>query len=163
MVAISIFIIVMTISMNSILGIFYNNRISRAMKTVTSNLNLAMETMSKEMRYGKNYHCGSSGPPTSPQNCATGDNFITFLSSENEQITYRFNAGAIEKQVNNGSYIALTAPEVVIDDLVFYVLGAGTTDTLQPKVIIKIKSHAGSRARTNFILETLVSQRTIDI
>ena len=163
MTAVSIFAIIMTISMGSILGIFDANRKSRSIKTVMNNLNLAIESMSKEMRYGKNYHCGS-GTVTTPQNCASGDTLMSFFSSEDEQITYRLTGTALEKQVDNGSFISVTAPEVVIDSLSFYTLGAGLVDTLQPKVIIKVKGHAGgTKGRSDFTLETLVSQRALDI
>jgi len=161
--AISIFTIIMTISLGSILGIFDANRKSRSIKAVMSNLNLAVETMSKEMRYGKNYHCGS-GTVTVPQNCSSGDTLLSFLSSDNEQITYRLNGTAIEKQSGSEEYIPVTAPEAVIDDLTFYTLGAGTSDTLQPKIIMKIKGHSGSGDdRSDFTLQTTVSQRSMDI
>ena len=115
------------------------------------------------MRFGKNYHCGS-GTLTVPQNCSGGDTLMSFLSSDDIQITYQFNSQSIEKRVGSGDFIAVTAPEIVIDDLTFYTLGAGTGDTLHPKVLIKIKSHSGvNKGLSNFVLETLVSQRTLDI
>lgn len=169
MVAVSIFIIVMTISMGAIIGVFDANRKSRSLKTVLNNLNLAVESMSKEIRFGKNYHCGASGDLTTPQNCqnASGDHtLMSFLSSDNLQIIYRLNGNIIEKSIDGGgTYIAITAPEIVIDDLTFYTIGAGISDTLQPKVIIKIKSHAGAtdKGRSDFTLQTLVSQRVLDI
>jgi len=163
MTAMSIFIIVMMISMGSIISIFDANRKSRSLKTVLNNLNLAVESMSKEMRFGKNYHCGS-GTVTTPQNCPSGDTLMSFLSSEGVQTTYRLNSNSIEKRIGNEEYIAVTAPEIAIDGLTFYTLGAGTNNTLQPKVLIMIKSHAGTgRSRSDFTLETLVSQRALDI
>ena len=163
MTAVSIFVIIMTISMSSILSVFDANRKSRSLKTVLNNLNLAVESMSREMRFGKNYHCGS-GTITEPQNCPSGDTLTSFLSSDGIQITYRLNGAAIEKQIDGGEYVTVTAPEIVIDDLVFYVLGAGTSNTLQPKIIIKIKSHAGiGKGQSDFTLQTLVSQRVLDI
>jgi prepilin-type N-terminal cleavage/methylation domain-containing protein len=163
MTAVSIFVIIMTISMGSITGVFEANRKSRSLKTVLNNLNLAVESMSKEMRYGKNYHCGS-GTVTLPQNCPSGGTLMSFLSSEGVQITYRLSGQAIEKQVGSGSFVVVTAPEISIDDLTFYTLGAGTGNLLQPKVIIKIKSHAGTdKGRSDLTLQTLVSQRTLDI
>jgi len=160
--AVSVFVVVMTISMGSIIGVFDANRKSRSLKAVLSNLNLAVESMSKEMRFGQNYHCGS-GAITQPQDCAGGGTLMSFLSSDNLQVTYRSNGGAIEKRVDSGSYIAVTAPEIIIDDLTFYTLGTGTGNTLQPKVIIKIKSHAGTgKSQSNFTLQTLVSQRPLD-
>ena len=163
--AVSIFIIVMTISMGSIIGVFDANRKSRTLKTVISNLNLALESMSKEMRFGKNYHCGSvNDTGTNAQNCSSGNVLMSFLSSSGVQVTYRFNNQAIEKQVGAGGYIAVTAPEIVIDDLTFYTLGAGTGDLLQPKVLIKVKSHTStSKGQSNLTLQTLVSQRVLDI
>jgi prepilin-type N-terminal cleavage/methylation domain-containing protein len=163
MTAISIFIVVMTISMGSIINVFDANRKARSLKTVLNNLNLAVESMSREMRFGKNYHCGS-GTITVPRNCPSGGTLVSFLSSENTQITYRLNGQTIEKRVGSGSYIAVTAPEIVIDRLTFYTLGAGTSNTLQPKTIIIIKGHAGiAKSRSDFTLQTLVSQRFPDL
>ena len=162
MTAISIFIIIMTVAMGSILNIFDINRKARSLKTVINNLNSAVDSMSREMRFGRIYHCGS-GSVEVPQNCPSGDTSMSFLSSNGEQITYRFNNNVIEKQVDNGGYVAVTAQEITIDSMVFYTLGAGTGDTLQPKVIIQMKSHAGTgKSRSDFTLETLVSQRVLD-
>ena len=163
MTALSIFIIIMTISMGSIISIFDANRKSRSLKTVLNNLNLAVESMSKEMRFGKNYHCGL-GIITVPQNCPSGGTLMSFLSSDDLQIIYRLNGTTIEKKIDNEIYLPVTGPEITIDDLTFYTLGAGTGDSLQPKVIVKIKSHAGiGKSQSNFTLQTLVSQRTLDI
>jgi prepilin-type N-terminal cleavage/methylation domain-containing protein len=166
MTALTIFTVVMTVSIGSILGVFEANRKSRTLRTVMSNLNLAVESMSKDMRYGRNYHCSTGGgAQTAPHNCPSGSDYISFLSSEGEQIVYRLDESALYKSVNAGaSYVAVTAPEVVIDSLIFYVLGAGTDNVLQPKVVIKITGHAGEgKNRSNFELQTLVSQRMLDI
>ena len=163
MVSLSLFAIVVTVSLGSILGIFDANRKSRSLKAVMTNLNLATEEMSKEMRYGTNYHCGSSGTQSAPQNCASGDTQVSFLSSDNVEISYRLNGTALEKATGSGSFAPVTAPEASIDNLAFYVLGAGTGDGLQPKTLIKLKAHAGTgRGRSDFTLETLVSQRALE-
>lgn len=164
MTALSIFIIVITISMGSILGVFNANRKSKSLKTVMSNLNLTLESMSREMRYGQKYHCGSSGTRTIPENCPLGDTYLSFLSSDNVQTTYQLNGTSIEKEVAGEGFVAVTAPEVVIDSLKFYTLGAGTNNTLQPKVVIMVKGHAGdlTKGGSSFILQTLVSQRILD-
>jgi prepilin-type N-terminal cleavage/methylation domain-containing protein len=160
-VSITIFTLIMTVSIGSILGIFDSNRKSRSLKAVMTNLNLVVESMSREMRFGRNYHCGA-GTITIPQNCASGGTFMSFLSTEGVQVTYRLSGTALEREVAGGGFQAVTAPEVVIDDLDFYTLGAGA-DGLQPKVIIKIKSHAGTgKSRSDFTLQTLVTQRPLD-
>jgi prepilin-type N-terminal cleavage/methylation domain-containing protein len=160
--ALSIFAVIMTISMGSILGIFEANRKSRSLKTVMTNLNIAMESMSKEIRFGSIYHCGPGG--LTPQNCTGGSTVFTFQPNSGEFVTYRLNNQAIERSDESGEIIAVTAPEVVIYDLGFYVLGAGTDNTLQPKVIIRIQGYTGEGTdRTKFSLQTMVSQRELDI
>ncbi|MFH1473081.1 MAG: type II secretion system protein [bacterium] len=171
MTAMSVFLIIITISMGSILNIFDINRKSRSLKTVMSNLNLAVGTISREIRFGKNYHCESdafaSPPFTSPSNCPNGGNLISFLSNDGLQIVYRINGSAIESSTDGGSsYTALTAPEIIIENLNFYVLGAivAPTNTLQPKVTIIIKGKAGSndKSLSSFTLQTMISQRYLD-
>ena len=163
MASLALFAVVVTVSLGSILGIFSANRKSRALKAVMTNLNLAVETMSREMRYGSRYHCGASGTLTTPQNCQAGDSLVSFLSSDNVQITYRLNGTTFEKQEGSAGWIPVTSPEVVIDQLSFYTLGAATGDGHQPKTLVSFRGHAGTGAgRSDFTLETLVSQRTLD-
>jgi prepilin-type N-terminal cleavage/methylation domain-containing protein len=166
MTAVSVFLVVMTISMGAIISIFDANRKAQSAKTVMDNLNFAVETMSREIRFGTKYHCGSSGNIETPQNCLSGDSFISFLSSDNLQTVYRLSGSSIQKSVNGGSdYIAVTAPEISITSLTFYVVGAtGAPDTLQPKTLIKISGNAGTKTntRTAFTLQTMASQRLID-
>lgn len=163
LVAISLFMVIMVVSLGSITGIFDANRKSRSLNTVLNNLNLAMETMSKEMRYGTKYHCGDNAVED-PQNCPAGGTLMSFLSSDSVQITYRFASSSIEKKIGAGQFAAVTAPELILDNLTFYTLGAGTGNTLQPKVLIKLSGHAGAtnKGRTDLSLQTLVSQRWLD-
>lgn len=162
--AVSIFAIIMTISLGSIVGIFDANRKTRSLRTAVSNLNLAMESMAKEMRFSTNYHCGSNPPYENPQNCPSGDDYIHFLSNEGIETSYHLDDGAINKTVSGNATIPLTPPELIIDNLVFYTVGAGTNNALQPKVLIIVKAHAGGgKNRSDFVLQTLVSQRAIDI
>lgn len=166
MTAVSVFLVVMTISMGAILGIFDANKKAESSKTVMDNLNFATETMSREIRFGKNYHCGAGGNLASPQNCLSGDSLASFLSSDGIQTVYRLNGTSIEKSIDGGNtYLAVTAPEIKINSLSFYVVGANPPpDTLQPKVLIKINGTAGAKANTttSFTLETMASQRLID-
>ena len=64
-----------------------------------------------------------------------------------------------------GSYTAITALEVVVEDLKFYVTGTSATDVLQPRVIIVVVGYAGvqEKIRTDFNIQTSVSQRQLDI
>lgn len=163
--AVAIFSIVIVISMGSMLGIFDANRKARSLKNLISNLNPALESMSKELRYGYTYHCGEAGSAGEAQNCPGGDTYISFMSSEGVQTYFRLNSGAIEKKRDSENFVPITAPEVVVDSLYFYVTGAGTVDnTLQPKINILLKGHSGSGdSLSSVTLQTLVSQRNLDI
>jgi prepilin-type N-terminal cleavage/methylation domain-containing protein len=174
MVSLSIFIIIMTVSMGSILGVFNASNKSDSLRVVMNNLNLAVETMSREIMFGKNYHCMGNGVPLlEPQNCPAGDNYFTFLSNDGHQIGYRLNPyttpPSIEKSIDspNGNvpFIAVTSPEVTIQSLNFYVIGAGVApvNSIQPKVFLQIKGFAGpQQGGSSFIIETLISQRALD-
>ena len=172
MTSISLFIVVMTISMGSIVSIFDANRKAESLKTVMDNLNFSIESMTREMRFGKNYHCEDSmanlPPYTTPKNCVTQSELVSFLSNEGLQIVYRKNGTQIEKSTDGGiTYIGVSAPEVSIQSLAFYVLGAGIAPAnfSQPKILIKIRGTAGlkPKTKTDFTIQTLVSQRFLDI
>lgn len=166
MTSVAVFAVVMTISMGSILSVIGANRKSESLKTVMDNLNLAVESMSREMRFGRQYHCPLSGNFTSPQNCSDGGHGVAFLANDGiTEIVYRQTDTTIEKSTDGGlTYLPVTAPEISIQDLTFYVLGAVPSDTLQPKVLIKIKGSAGTKEgeKTDFTVQTLVSQRQLD-
>jgi len=174
MTALSIFILVMTVSMGSIIGVFDTNRKSRSLKVVMSNLNVAIETMSREIRFGRNYHCEldniTAGDFEPPLNCNVpgGGKLISFLSNDGNQIVYVLNDnGAIEASYDGGkNYETITGPEMDIKNLSFYVIGAGKapSNTLQPRVYISIKGEAGEsdKTKTSFSLQTMISQRYLD-
>ncbi len=161
--AVSVFLVIMVISMGSILGVFNANTKSRTLRAAITNLNFAVESMSKEMRFGHEYYCGAG---TGTQDCPSGDYQMSFHDADDHIIYYRLATNIIEKKEDSGPYIRLTPPEVVIDSLNFYVLNSQPLsggDSNQPKVLIKIQSHVGGgKTRTDFALQTLVSQRILD-
>ncbi len=177
MTAVSIFAVVTTISMGSILTIFDVNRKAESVKTVMDNLNLAIESMAREMRFGTNYVCGHSSPivggagsmPT-PQNCLSGGSSMAFLSNDKvNAIVYRQSGATIEKSRGGSGFVPVTASEIVIEDLDFFVIGALPSGSeggspQQPKVLIRIRGEAGTKegTRTEFTMQTLVSQRQLD-
>lgn len=171
MTAVSVFLIVMTISMGAILSIFNANDKVGTLKITMDNLNLAVETMSREIRFGTTYDCGliEPGSPT-PNNCLTGSgDGLSFLANDGmTKISYRKgSSNNIVKSIDDGPEISVTAPEVNIQNLTFYVSGANgpeTGDTFQPRVIIIINGKAGLKesSQTEFTLQTEVSQRLLD-
>lgn len=76
MVSVAIFTIVMVIALGSLLAISASERKAETLKSVMNNLNFALDSMSRAIRTGANYHCGSSGTLSSPQECATADTYL---------------------------------------------------------------------------------------
>jgi len=160
MVSVALFSVVMTVGLGSLLGMIASNKKSQSLKVVVNNINLVMESMSKDLRMGHSYNCGSS----SGGDCNTGKSSIYFVSKEGNDVRYSLEAGSIKKVVDTGVPFSVTSPDVTIDYLKFYVLGSINGDNSQPRVVIVIKGHKGNRVkdRLTFSLQTVVTQRILD-
>ncbi len=172
MVSISIFSVIMLMVSSSIYTVFDSNRKSQSMRSVMDNLNLSLEAMTRTIRFGKDYHCDiTAGVSTSPRDCASGASSIAITDFNGNRVIYKLVGSRIARTVNGGSDIFVTGTDVNISTVTFRVLGStpyepslGTFDLSQPKVIIVIDGYAGTKAtsRTNFVLQTTVSQRQFD-
>lgn len=175
-VALGIFLAVMTIGMGAVLAMYGLNKKSQSLKLVMTNLNFAVESMAREIVVGTDYRCAESG--TDPFDCLTGGGAITFCSSENQKVFYRFSEDlkSIQRYVekdededtcdehspDGDKFQDITAPEVEIEKLHFFVEGTGTGDCeKQPRVVILIEGVAGVREeeKSEFSIQTTVSQR----
>lgn len=190
LVSTAIFIVVMVIAMGSLLSISTANNKAETVKTVMDNLNFALDSMSRSVRTGVNYHCTTSGDISTPapNDCPSGSDYFVFLASSISQpdcvsgsscvVTYCLgdtntatcgSGTSILRNVYNGStntgYVPLTATEVVVDSLTFYVVGAPLADDTQPRVTIVASGHTnfGSTAEdTSFDVQTSITQRLYD-
>lgn len=185
-VAIFLFSLFATVSIGSVINLLDANRKTHSLKSITNNLNQALDSMTKEMAVGKRYACGSGATPL---DCPFpgGGTSITFLSNEdmngdgtlNDAITYRFvpadteagTNGYIEREIstlNGGHAVRMTAHEVNITDMVFFVTGTTpftSSDTYQPKVVIWIDGTTTDAPRgtdSSFHIQTSVTQRVPD-
>ena len=78
----------------------------------------------------------------------------------NDQVIYRLSGNQIERSTNSGtSYFPLTAPEILITRLQFYVIGA---PGMQPRVTIIVEGEAGPQTKTKakFSFQETITQRT---
>jgi len=172
LIAVSLFVVIVTFSLGAIITIFDANKKAQSSKTVVDNLNLSLENMSRTVRFGSNYHCGLSGPSSSsggslssPNNCSAGDTALAVTFKGSVKI-FRLNGTAI--QISNdsgGTYTNITSSETVIQYLKFYVFGSDSSDAEQPYVVAVIKGYVGKNptTQTTFFIETTMSQRTLDI
>lgn len=102
-----------------------------------------------------------------------GDTFLAFENqlgdplTANDQFAYRLVGGRIERSKDAGritpppEYLSLTAPEITITDLRFYVTGT-TAGSDQPYVTILIRGlvSAGTISSTAFDIQTTIGIRT---
>jgi hypothetical protein len=142
---------------------------------VVDNLNFAIEDVARTVRFGSYFYCGISSNLSAVNDCSTGGSAVsvTFKGSgcggPGCRVIYKWNgtiADPIEMSTDGGmNYTDITAPEVKIEYLKFYVFGGDNTDVVQPYVLVVMKGYVGSKPTTKstFSIETLMSQRTLDI
>lgn len=190
MIAISIFLIVITIGMN---GLLQSNLVlnkSRDMRNIMDNLSFIMEDMSRSIRTGYNYSCfdanlvweeglAQTNQVETPRSCVSG-HAIAFEEATTgangnpiDQWIYKFvavsaNSFAIEKSIDGGAnFYQLNDPRIILNDTSgISVLAAEPQpgNNGQPFVIIKLSGEIDYKGiKTPFNLQTSVSQTLIDI
>jgi prepilin-type N-terminal cleavage/methylation domain-containing protein len=173
LVAMSVFALVSTVATGSLMTMVDAQRRSQQTKSVMNNLQFSMENITRNIRVGSSYRCGTGNPPSPsaillvPRNCPGGGSWLSFRptpGTENERMIFALSGQRIVASDNGGtSYYALTAEEVIIDDFQFYVFGAGETSTQsRVRVVIKGRVSAGVGAAAQFNLFTTITQREPD-
>lgn len=175
-VAVALFSIVMLVSVAALLALVDANRKAQALQSVMNNLNVALDGMVRSIRMGTTYHCGGAGYGT-PLSCAGGETFAFEPfdgdpTDDSDQWIYSFEQdengiGRIYKSESGGTgWLAITAPEVSIEEMKFYVVGTDPSDNVQPKVVISIKGVAGAdkvKTKTTFSMQATAVQRILDL
>jgi prepilin-type N-terminal cleavage/methylation domain-containing protein len=161
LVATAIFLVLIISGTSAIIGAIQSNKKAQTSTIGLSNLSLAIEAMSKNLRLAY-----TSTNNSFTYTVGSGGSSISFVPSSGVgTITYSFDGVGIIKTVSGGAtgtsgYI--TSPEVFIDSLNFLITDPGN-GTVQPKVLIRIKGHMGNSAttQTTFYIQSLVSKRVI--
>jgi len=178
MIAISLFLVVVTVGMNSLLSANVLHQKSQDMRSIMDGLNFMMEDMSRNIRTGYNFRCINDGNYssnlTTAKSCSFGNGFafenaLGSSLSASDQWVYKIESSNISKSVDSGTTWSQLnqSPEVVISPVSgFSVLGAEAPagDNQQPFVIIKlIGTITYKNISTSFSIQTSVSQRLVDI
>ena len=180
MIAVSLFIVIITLGMGAILNANLLHQKSQSMRSVTDNLSFVMEDMSRNLRTGYNYYCipvslifPSASTTLSGQNCAGiafepsggGNQWGYEIVTGNGGTTYY-----IRKSTDNGAtWVQLTPDEINVNASFsnFSIIGAEPPlagDHQQPFVTIKLTGTITIKnVISPFSLQTSVSQRQIDI
>lgn len=180
MVAIAVFSVVMVAAMSALLNVIDANNKARALKTAINNVSFALESISRDMRMGTDYKCGTD-PDVIPVDVAAdcgdtstdGGVIIGYISPRafpGQYVYYKFADEKIWEclEKNGGDlcddsadFTQITSDEVIINSLEFYVFGVDNP-TKQPKMMMTLSGEAGGskdKIKTTFDLQTTVSQR----
>ncbi|MEK7535857.1 MAG: prepilin-type N-terminal cleavage/methylation domain-containing protein [Patescibacteria group bacterium] len=179
LVAISLFSVVIIISVGALLSLGRAADRSHAIVTAIHNLDFAVEQMSRTLRVGGAYYCSNGVPPLSKEtrDCTwkVGKQALSFTDKDEQRIVYKFNQAKGSLDRENLSVIphrtfSITAPEIRIESMTFNVFGSSPfpLDSLQPRVLIRIKGRTAipgmkEEDQVDFDLQTSVSQRDPDI
>src|SRR3989344_3678260 len=102
-ISLGIFMAVMTIGMGAVLILFDSNKRSQDLKSVINNLNVSLDSMTRELVVGSNYVCNGDAAAVTMDSITecplNGGASIVFCSSDNEPIAYRFSSESIERKV----------------------------------------------------------------
>lgn len=187
LVSVAVFSMVMVVALGALLSLSEANRKAELLSEATNNFNSAIDSMTRSIRTGSQYHgdCNGGLLHTTHDCQATPATLFAYLpngATLDSQITaYKFSAtgctngvpGCIMRSQDGGiTYSSITSPDIVITSLKFYVVGStvgpqsfgSVTLNVQPKVVILITGYVtvkGSQT-SNFNVQTSVTQRLYD-
>lgn len=175
MVSVAIFAIIITSGMGALVSMTRSYQVSQTNKKVHEGLNYALEAMTRELRLGLNYEPGVDIDDLTTPNPTDGTSnlSIKFSSSDDrgtviyyldDGVLYLVRDGAANAQ--DGTFVLTNSSQLVVDEIRFTVIGTdprSTPNYQQPLVWIQIKAHATGNDQDTVVVQTLVSQRSIDL
>jgi len=173
-VSMSIFTTVLMATTGAYFSYSTGSRKSFASQNVIDEGRFILDTMSKEMRTGKDFlQCtiNTGGAETVDYTC------INFTDAENNIIKYMLKNKSIQKTTSTPAISpgtpgtttenSITSDQIKVDRLNFIIVGNIPNDTLQPKVTISLKlsnlnDSGKSELNSSIELQTTISQRQKD-
>lgn len=185
LVSLALFTTIATMAVGTLLILINgNSRVVGEQVTLTS-LSFALDSMTREIRTGSEYYCGSIaqvtgvgvyGSPTAVQSCTGGNVALSFREAgesitgggSDSRIAYYFENNRLWRKVGSSAAQEIVTNDVLITEGRFVVTGAtplGTgNEIVQPSVTILIEAQASSSDTTkNFTLQSTVTQRALDL
>jgi prepilin-type N-terminal cleavage/methylation domain-containing protein len=170
MVSISIFAVVMTIAAGGYYIMISVNRHAQGVSTGVDNLSFALDAMTRGIRTGTAYSCGTS---EGSGDCSTGGAAFTYTDQDKNTVTYQLQGSSVqstETPPDGGTPVSylLTEPDVVVTSLRFYVIGSqpeSTGDARQPYVTMVISGtvNVGPGSSEPFTIQTSAAMRGTDL
>ncbi len=181
MVSLTIFSIVMTLSISTLLVLIDANAKAQALSSSMTNLSFALDSMTRNIRTGKDFRCVSGGSLNlslagGNADCSGSDGIAFTPGFEDTwRMGYRLNGTVIEQRIDKlpavGSWVPITsdsAPAAVnVSDLEFTVSGsasAASNDGSQPRISLLVVGSVtnGLETPTTFKVQSNVTQRVLD-
>ena len=115
LVAVGVFMTIMTIAVSSLISIIAANRKAQAIKSTIDGVTFVMENISRDMRIGTLYYCSIDGTDFTQQACLDGDGnniggmAVRYISGVGKMTTYTF-YGTTANILTNGVLIKTSCP-----------------------------------------------------
>ncbi len=166
-VATALFVLLVALSLSAILNVLDTSKRVRANKDVMDSLNASLEYMTRIVRFGNTYHCGTSPSTvlTVAQTCTSGADLLATRFGT-QTFVFSLSGGRIRVSDDGGlNYRWLTGSNVTIERLRFYTFGTDKTDNVQPYVLVVITGRVTNDPQSSayFDIQTVMSQRKIDL
>ena len=165
-VAIGVFIVVVTISLSAFLNVHDIQLKMSAFRAASDSLNFVVEAMAREIKEGVGHACRAGS-------CSDDQYYdeieFSTIDTPPKEITYKFDntSKSIKRKVDSGSLEPFTPDNVTINNLSFTVKGFDSfpDDLQQPMVTISIEGKAGvkEKLKSKINIQTTVSLRQLDI
>jgi prepilin-type N-terminal cleavage/methylation domain-containing protein len=164
LVAIAIFAVVATTAISSLLFLQANAKRAQATRSIVDNIGFAVEDLSRTAQGGTTYTCLNSDLVTTAS-CVLGANTpasaVSLVDSQGRTVKYYRDTimvsgvlkGVIMKQIDSGTPLALSQPNVDVQQLSFYIDGTDRT-------IIIVKAQLGGKYQDTINIQTSVAQRS---
>lgn len=186
LVSLSLFTIVITISVGAFLSLLGASGGVQSKQSVMTTLTFALDSMTREIRTGRSYNCQPAATLKASNqesygdttvNCDTGNTGLSFkeagssvTGSTATRISYYFDTATatntIMRRVGNNTPQSIIADGIKITNLKFFVTGTDRlndvgSDSKQSTVTIILEAQDETGASTT--LQTTVTQRELDI
>jgi prepilin-type N-terminal cleavage/methylation domain-containing protein len=172
LVSLSIFAVVVTIAVGSLMMLVTANAKARNLSAVMTNISYTLDAMTREIRMGSSYTCGKTA--SDPKQCPSGSSVFSFneggksLTGVNGgRVAYELAGGVLtRKLLSSGAVLPMTDDSVQITRADFVLTGGSQTDSESPTVTIYIEGTTGDTSdntSSTFHVQTTVVQQLLDI
>lgn len=172
MMAMTLFGVVTVVATAALLSIVDASRKAQAIQSVMSNLNTALDGMVRSVRMGSQYRVSNGGNRLefTPYGVDPLDASRTWVY-EWRDVTGDGQLDALVKEYLPPGYVSrvaipVTAPEVQIEYMRFYLDGETDLDNKQPRILLVVQGKAGAekvKTTTTFSIQASATQRLLDL